>query len=220
MAKCDYCNKEIEYKEMEIVKGTTIKIPRHSCKEREKYIANRDFEKKKERVEKLLEYSHIDKYWVENNFKVYSEQLKDLCRSLEWVSKGKQILIYGKPGNHKTGQVTAIAKYLIQNDYKVLYFRATELPFKFDEFQYMKKCSVLVIDNFGLESNEGARGTMFDILDYRVHNYKSTIIIANGDSEEADTIFKSPLMSRLKCFDKIMLDGKDKRINIKFEKED
>jgi DNA replication protein DnaC len=160
------------------------------------------------------EKSRLDSYFIKNDFKVHSKELKPYYDSLDWLKKGESLFIYGNPGTHKTGQITAICKKMLSlPSYTIRYFRATELIYQKD-MDMIHKCSLLIIDNLGYDSDfENRRGCLFDIIDYRLHNFKSTVVITNEDLNK-DKKYDLALLDRFNMFHKIQIDGEsDRKLN-------
>jgi len=162
---------------------------------------------------KIIDETRIDKFFLKNPFQVHSKKLKKYCESFDWINEGESLFIFGGPGTHKTGQVTAIAKkYLIDTGCKVRYYRATEIVYQHDMEKIMN-CDLIIIDNLGFDPDfENKRGCLFDLIDYRLHNFKSTIVITN---ENIKGKFNLAFVDRFKMFNKIKIDGSSKRKKIK-----
>jgi len=210
--KCQFCGQTYSYKSIGQIMDQGIKVPDYECDCMKKHLEEERKSKHIEKVGHLYRESKVDRFWLESKFKVYNKKLIPYYENLDWIKNGIQLLCYGGPGNHKTGQVTSIAKKVMRYLHSVKYFRANDIPHQWKQYNKMKTCSLLIIDNFGLEVYEGSRGSLFEIVDYRIHNYKSTIIISNGDLDDINEIYKTPFVSRLKCFTAIEIDGEDKRI--------
>jgi len=209
---CPICKKKIKgFKEFES-KEIKLRIPVWNCTCFEDRRNLKKAAEYKKRIDYLFKYSNIDKEFLENDFKVHRPELIEFFQDFAWIKEGKQLLIYGDPGNHKTGQVTAIMKQAIREKmYKCLYFRATDLIHKWKEEKNILNCDLLVVDNFAKESEENRRGMMFDILDKRIHNRLSNILIVNSELERIRQIYGNPMISRLSGFIQIEIDGEDKR---------
>ena len=158
---------------------------------------------REERYKNLIKESKIDLYFLKSDFEVHSEALKPY-NNIEWLGK-ESLLVHGNFGCHKTGQVTAIAKLILKTGYSVRYFRATELRYNRDD---VKDISLLIIDNFGKAACEDTKNEIFDLLDYRLHNYKSTILITN---ENLSGKVDGALYDRLKMFKHIKISGESQR---------
>ena len=163
-------------------------------------------EEKQEQIKQRMKLSRIDKLFLDNDFKVWHNELKKYD-NIDWIGK-EHLYIYGSPGTQKTGQITAICKKAIEAGKSVRYYRATELVYQRD-LEQIKGYSLIVIDNLGYSSKfEESRGALFDFIDYRIHNYLSTILISN---ENLGDKFSPAFVDRINLFVKIKIDGKSQR---------
>ena len=163
-----------------------------------KVLANSD-----DMSKKRLNDSRIDQFFLDNDFKVHTEKLKKYYDDLSWIGK-QHLFIWGSPGTQKTGQVTAIAKKSLQSGKSVRYYRATEIVYQRD-LEHVRGYSLVILDNVGYSGKfEESRGLLFDFIDYRIHNYRSTILISNENLSEK---FNPAFVDRLKMFVKIKIDG-------------
>jgi len=209
---CDYCGKPWKTRNGEPMMPDCY-CEEKNRKEKENRIAREIF--KEERKEENLSYCRIDKFFLQNDFKVHTEKLKPYFNNLEWItveSKIKNLFIYGNPGVHKTGQVTAIGKKALENYSSVRYYRTSEIVYQKDT-EVIRKINLLILDNFGYNPDfENSRGALFDLLDYRLYNFKATIIITN---ENVRTKFDAALIDRLNMFEKIQISGESTRKDMK-----
>ena len=149
----------------------------------------------------LVEQSRIDEMWWENDFKIHDKKLVPYYEDFEWITKGESLLLIGNPGCWKTGQIMTIAKKYLHERGSFRYYRATEIVYQKD-LEKIKTMGLLVIDNLGYDKDfENSRGCLFDLVDYRLHNYLSTVLITNEKVK-----FDSAFMDRLKMFTKIIIE--------------
>jgi len=161
--------------------------------------------------------TRIDQFFLENDFKVYNKELLKYYNDIDWIKKGESLLIFGNPGTQKTGQVTVICKKVYKCFFSVLYYRATELPYQRD-IEKIKNVKLLVLDNFAKDDFENSRGAVFDLIDFRIHNYLSTILITNISDNKIAEIYDFALADRIKMFKKIPILGKSKRSTLNGKK--
>lgn len=213
--KCSVCGKKIKgYHKNE--KGKILIIrPIYDCNCKEERIRRKKLEDNRVKISLLINKSRIDKKFLNNNYDVYHSLLKPYFDKLDWVDKGKNLLVYGYPGNHKTGQITQIMKKVIYEKFRsVRYYRTSSIIYQRD-MQAIENCFLLVLDNFGKDVFEKSRNAVFDLIDSRIHNYRSTILITNAyNPDEVESIYDLPMISRLKMFEKIGPigeEGKDLR---------
>jgi len=213
--KCEFCGSVPERRTFKL-KGREIGLNVFPCN------CNR-VNDAKEYIKKLYEDCNIDDYFLDNDFGVVNTKLKRMNESLKWINKGLQFIVYGNPGQWKTGQVTAICKTAMDQNKRVKYYRSNEILGMAindkKEFNKLKYVDLLILDNFGKDKSEGSGGFLFNLLDMRIHNYKSTILVTNYDVVDYAAYFTQELISRLNGFFKIKVDSMDdKRKEIKFQK--
>ena len=190
--------KSIEKNIKPVVKCNTCGACPCRCQEIEK-----EKKRKAARYQELLMESRIDLFFINNDFKVHSPELLPY-NNIEWLGK-ESLLIYGNPGCHKTGQITAIAKIVMQAGYSVRYYRATELRYNRED---VRNKSMVIIDNTGKAECEDKKNELFDLIDYRIHNYRSTVLITN---ENLSSHIAGAFYDRLKLFKHIKISGESQR---------
>jgi len=101
--KCKFCGRNVKgYRKIKRDDGKIcFDIPVFNCDCQVKELEKKNEEKIKERISYLFQISNIDAEFLTNDFKVYRNALIQYYESFEWIRNGKQLLIYGDPGNHK-----------------------------------------------------------------------------------------------------------------------
>jgi len=224
---CPHCRKKVKGYKTYISDNQKVKLirPIFNCDCIERLEQEKVEKEKKRNILELMENSHIDKEFKENDFPFYHEKLKSFYDDLGWIKLGGQLLIYGSPGNHKTGHVTTIMKKAIkEKQLSCAYYRASELPKLAINYSHVKKdclqCDLLVLDNFAKEESEKFGGIIFDILDRRIHNKKACILILNfEDDSRIEKIYQKPMASRINAFKQIPMTGRDKREDMIYGEE-
>lgn len=160
----------------------------------------------------------MDKMFLESNFKVHTEKLIPYSKNFEWIENGENLYIFGNPGTQKTGQVVTVCKNAIDwykknkgVNIKMRYYAATGLHkiYYKPAFDDVKKCKLLVLDNVGrLPEIEDKYGLFFEVIDYRGHNGKSTIVITNVNLKAKIDL---ALWDRFNMYEKIKIDGNSTR---------
>ena len=213
VVKCPQCNKKVKgYRKVYAEdRSMFIELPVFNCVCIDNDRLERAEEKQRERTVKLYRASNIDNEFLENDFPIYHPKILEHFKCLEWLESGRQFLIYGDPGNHKTGHVTALAKRAMKAGYSVYYCRASELPtYARESVSNMRRVlgvDLLILDNFAKEEAEKFGGINFDILDKRIHRYKTNILIVNAELSNIGKIYKDPMVSRLSGFIQFAMDG-------------
>lgn len=242
MMKCKYCGKEYKLNNAKFLSILSPEmqeklkyIPDCDCLEK---IAQQEQEKRekaleKERVlnkiKKYKDISVIDKKLVNSRFE--SAEMTDrhinLCKRYaeKFVKVGtapQGLLMYGPVGTGKTFASACIANYLMDNNKTVLVMNLglylMKLKKEWDEaesdvLEYVKKCDLLIIDDFGVEkATEFVIDKTFALIDTRYRTEKPMIITTNLSMKEIEAKFESRIADRLEemCFS-IRVEGESKR---------
>lgn len=121
------------------------------------------------------------------------------------------LLLFGQTGLGKTFLTNCIAKELLDQKHTILYLSAQEL---FEDilagyvlnhhddleplFDLVYNCELLIIDDLGTEfTNEFVRSRLFELLNKRIINKKSTLISTNLNTREIDERYSQRIMSRI-----------------------
>nr|WP_317356895.1 ATP-binding protein [uncultured Tyzzerella sp.] len=146
----------------------------------------------------------------------------------EFDEKFKNLVFYGNPGLGKTFLCRSIAKELLDKGKIVLYVTAFGLLEMFEKEKFnkdnqdvnkeildlAKEADLLIIDDLGTEFISSFSITeLFDIINSRILNKKSTIISTNLYPEELTKNYSSRIVSRLYGnYEMIKFFGSDIRI--------
>ncbi len=158
----------------------------------------------------------------DNMVKIYN-RAKDFCDNFE--NETKSLLFYGPTGLGKTFLSSCIAKELIDNEYIVLYTRATKLFSIYEDYKFGKiddksvidnlySADLLIIDDLGTEAqNKNNIAFLFDLISERLSENKKMIINTNLSIGEIAKIYSSRFASRIyESFDPRRFYGEDIRI--------
>lgn len=143
----------------------------------------------------------------------------------DWVENPDSMVLYGKPGTGKTHLSLCLVRCLLRNNplYAVLFINAKQLGdellncFKqYGSSSYViekyKLVEYLFIDDFGMErATEKMESDMFDIINFRTHDPKVTIISTNFSSQQIQENYGNRIYSRLKPYKWVFFDGEDLR---------
>lgn len=126
----------------------------------------------------------------------------------------QNILFYGPTGLGKTFLCNCIAKELLDRGYNVIYLTAPQLFKLFNEARFHREdmpevskdildtlftVDLLVLDDLGTEAASSFTGPdLFDVINTRGLNQKSTIISTNLKPNELNTFYSERIISRLR----------------------
>jgi len=155
---------------------------------------------------------------IVNSCKKFVEEFRDTPRN---------ILLYGDTGTGKTFLSNCIAKELMDQEYSVLYFSATQFfdlmsRSKFGRLEthedditpYVYSCDLLIIDDIGTEiTNSVVSSIFFDCLNQRLNTRRSMILSMNLSISELKKIYSERILSRImNNFSMLRLFGNDIRL--------
>lgn len=124
-------------------------------------------------------------------------------------SQYENLYLYGNSGLGKTFISHCIAKELLDKGKSVIYQTATDLidsirRNKFNQniqvntLSYLYQCDLLIIDDLGTESlTEFANNELFNLLNRRLMDQKSTVISTNSSLKELQKRYSTRLTSRI-----------------------
>jgi DNA replication protein DnaC len=116
-----------------------------------------------------------------------------------WIKDGMNVLIFGSSGVGKTHLAAAIGEKLIENGFRVLFVRTTELVQKLQvakkgltlplAIEKLEKYDCLILDDFGyVRRDELETNVLFELISAR-YEHKSLLITCNQPFKEWDQIF-------------------------------
>ena len=122
-----------------------------------------------------------------------------------WISKGSNILLFGPPGVGKSHLGSAIGFSLIENGYRVLFTRTTDLVQKLQQARRdlvlesaiakLDKFNLLILDDITYVTKDQAEtSVLFELISAR-YERRSMLITANQPFGEWNTIFPDPAMT-------------------------
>lgn len=241
--KCEYCGKEYKLNPNidwlpDSMKKRFKYISDCDClnKKFEEEQRQREKELEKERVKnkikKYKDISVVDKKLLNANFET-AEQDKHIKLCQKYAEKFVKIgtapqglLLHGSVGTGKTFASACISNYLMKNGKTVLVMNLglylIKLKKEWDEaesnvLEYVKKCDLLVIDDFGVEKiSEFVLDKAFALIDTRYRAEKPLIITTNLSLKDIQDRFGSRIADRLQemCYP-LRVEGQSKRLNRK-----
>ena len=122
-----------------------------------------------------------------------------------WVGKGDNILMFGPPGVGKSHLSSAIGLALIENGYRVLFTRTTDLVQKLQQARRdlalesaiakLDKFDLLILDDIAYVTKDQAETSVLIELISARHERRSMLITANQPFGAWNTIFPDPAMT-------------------------
>jgi DNA replication protein DnaC len=129
------------------------------------------------------------------------------CRAMgdSWVGKGANILLFGPPGVGKSHLSSAIGLALIENGYRVLFTRTTDLVQKLQQARRdltlesaiakLDKFDLLILDDIAYVTKDQAEtSVLFELISAR-YERRSMLITANQPFGAWNTIFPDLAMT-------------------------
>lgn len=139
------------------------------------------------------------------------------------------LILYGQSGLGKTFLCNCIAKELLDNGKTVIYLSAFQLFRLFENYRFHKDeelvsfeeidhiftCDLLIIDDLGTEFNNSlTKSELFNCLNSRLLNQKSTVISTNLGSHEWVKEYSERIISRIfGYYTQLKFFGKDIRLS-------
>lgn len=151
-----------------------------------------------------------------HGYSAYENMSNILKTAKNFVNKfdteGGNLLFYGAPGLGKTFLSNCIAKALLDSQHTVLYLSSIHLfdtvadatmnkgqiPHSKETRRYIYSCDLLIIDDLGTEyTNSFVSPELYEILNTRMREKKSTLISTNLNLDELTERYTSRIVDRI-----------------------
>ncbi len=132
-------------------------------------------------------------------------QVMALCAGDGWLEKGANLILFGPPGGGKSHLAAAIGLALIENGWRVLFTRTSDLVQKLQvarrelgleaALARLDKYHLLILDDLAYVTKDQAEtSVLFELISAR-YERRSTLITANQPFGEWGRIFPDPAMT-------------------------
>ncbi|MDN5939817.1 MAG: IS21-like element helper ATPase IstB [Salinisphaera sp.] len=136
---------------------------------------------------------------------VSKAQAMALSAGDRWLNQGANVLVFGPPGTGKTHLAAALGLALVENGYRVLFARTTDLVQKLQvarrelaleaAIAKLDKYHLLILDDLSYVCKDQAEtSVLFELISAR-YEQRSLLMTANQPFGEWDKIFPEPAMT-------------------------
>ena len=168
-------------------------------------------ERANRRIERHLAEAHLppgktlDSFAFEAVPMISKAQVTAMAAGDSWLAKGANVLMFGPPGGGKSHLAAAIGLALIENGWRVLFARTTDLVQKLQvarrELQLenaiakLDKFDLLILDDLAYVTKDQAEtSVLFELISAR-YERRSILITANQPFGEWNRVFPDPAMT-------------------------
>jgi DNA replication protein DnaC len=132
-------------------------------------------------------------------------QVMALCAGDRWLDQGANLILFGPPGGGKSHLAAGIGLSLVENGYRVLYTRTTDLVQRLQvarreltleaAISKLGKYHLLILDDLAYVTKDQAEtSVLFELISAR-YEHRSMLITANQPFGEWGRIFPDPAMT-------------------------
>jgi DNA replication protein DnaC len=154
---------------------------------------------------RLLPGKTLDTFEFDTVPMVSKAQVMAIVAGDIWLGKGANLLLFGPPGTGKSHLASAIGLALIENGYRVLFTRTTDLVQKLQQARRdldlesalakLDKFDLLILDDFAYVTKDQAEtSVLFELISTR-YERRSMLITANQPFGEWNKVFPDPAMT-------------------------
>jgi DNA replication protein DnaC len=122
-----------------------------------------------------------------------------------WLDKGANLLLFGPPGSGKTHIAAALGRALVENGYRVLFTRTTDLVQRLQTARQelaleaaitkLDRYDLLVLDDLSyVRKDQAETSVLFELISRR-YERRSMLITANQPFAEWNNVFPDPAMT-------------------------
>ncbi len=154
---------------------------------------------------KLLPGKTLDTFEFDAVPMISKAQVMAITAGDNWLDKGANLLLFGPPGGGKSHLASAIGLALIENGYRVLFTRTTDLVQKLQvarrelalesALAKLDRFHLLILDDLAYVTKDQAEtSVLFELISAR-YERRSMLITANQPFGEWEKIFPDPAMT-------------------------
>ena len=154
---------------------------------------------------RLLPGKTLDTFQFEAVPMISKAQVMALAAGDAWLDQGANLLLFGPPGGGKSHLASAIGLALVENGWRVLFTRTTDLVQKLQlarrelsleaALSRLDRFHLLILDDLAYVTKDQAEtSVLFELIGAR-YERRSLLITANQPFGEWDKIFPDPAMT-------------------------
>jgi DNA replication protein DnaC len=154
---------------------------------------------------KLLPGKTLESFAFEAVPMISKAQVMAIVAGDAWLGKGANVLLFGPPGGGKSHLASAIGLALIENGYRVLFTRTTDLVQKLQiarrdlgleaAINRLDRFDLLILDDLAYVTKDQAEtSVLFELISAR-YERRSMLITANQPFGEWGKVFPDPAMT-------------------------
>jgi len=154
---------------------------------------------------RLLPGKRLDNFDFKAVPMISKAQVNAITAADGWINEGANLILIGPPGVGKSHLAAAIGLALVENGYRVLFCRTTDLVQKLQvarrelalqaAIDKLHKYHLLILDDLAYVSKDQAEtSVLFELISAR-YELRSMLITANQPFGEWDKIFPDPAMT-------------------------
>jgi DNA replication protein DnaC len=168
-------------------------------------------ERSQRRIERHMEQSRLPAGKSFDGFDfgavpmVRRAHLEALASGDAWLAGGQNVLMFGPPGAGKTHLAAGLGRRLIEQGYRVLFTRTTDLVQRLQTarrelslpgaIEKLDKFDLLILDDISyIEKDQAETSVLFELISAR-YERRSLLVTANQPFGEWNRIFPDPAMT-------------------------
>jgi DNA replication protein DnaC len=154
---------------------------------------------------RLLPGKTLDSFEFEAVPMISKAHVMAICAGDSWIGKGANLILIGGPGGGKTHLASAIGLALVENGWRVLFARTSDLVQKLQiarrelaleaAINRLDRFHLLILDDLAYVSKDQAEtSVLFELIGAR-YERRSTLVTANQPFGDWGKIFPDPAMT-------------------------